>query len=94
MGPLILQDDLLEVSPGITEARAANIRVAMVMREKSLCLNEDKSVWLVWASAKQQKEIREELKERPLKCGEATIKVTGSGKWLGITSTVAAWWPQ
>ena len=83
MGPLIFQDDLLEGSPGVIEARAANIRVAMVMREKRLCLNEDKSVCLVWGTASQQKEIQKELKERPLKCGEVTIKVTDSDKWLG-----------
>ena len=54
MGPLIFQDDLLEGSPGIKEARAANTRVAMVMKEKSLHLNEDKFVCLVWGKTKQQ----------------------------------------
>ena len=44
MGPLIFQDDLLEGSPGVIEARAANIRVATVMKQKRLTLNEDKSV--------------------------------------------------
>ena len=48
MSPLIFQDDLLEGSPGIVEARAANIRVHRVMLEKRLTLNKDKSVCLVW----------------------------------------------
>ena len=67
LGPLIFQDDLLEGSPGIKEARCANTRVAVVMKEKRLHLNEDKSVCLVWGKTKQQKEIKEELKEHPLK---------------------------
>ena len=83
MGPLLFQDDLLEGSPGVTEARSANIRVAMVMKEKRLCLNEDKSVCLVWGTVRQQKEIRAELKERPLRCGDVTVKVTECDKWLG-----------
>ena len=32
IGPLIFKDDILEGSPGVIQARAANIRV--VMREK------------------------------------------------------------
>ena len=38
MGPLIFQDDLLENSPGVKEARAANVKVAAVMKEKRLHL--------------------------------------------------------
>ena len=34
MSPLIFQDDLLECSPGIIEARSANIRINKVMIEK------------------------------------------------------------
>ena len=83
MGPLLFQDDLLEGSPGVIEARAANIRVSMVMKEKQLSLNEDKSVCLVWGSRSQQSEIKQELKERPLKCGDVTINVTECDKWLG-----------
>ena len=60
MSPLLFQDDLLESSPGITEARAANIRVDKMLKEKRLSLNEKKSVCLVWGSALQKKEVKEE----------------------------------
>ena len=83
MGPLMFQDDLLAGSPGLTEARAANMRINMVMKEKRLRLNKDKSVCLVWGSAKQKKEIKEELKMNPLKCGEVVMIMTDSDNWLG-----------
>ena len=83
MGPLIFQDDLLETSPGVIEARAANIRVATVMHQKRLTLNEDKSVCLVWGTDKQKQKIKEELEERPLMCGQVLIKMVKFDKWLG-----------
>ena len=83
MGPLLFQDDLLEGSPGIKEARSANLRISMVMKEKRLGLNKDKSVCLVWGSRSQQEKMKEELKEEPLKCGEVIVKMTECDKWLG-----------
>ena len=65
----MFQDDLLAGSPGLTEARTANMRVAMVMREKRLRLNKDKSVCLVWGSSKQKKEIMKELEKNPSSVG-------------------------
>ena len=38
---------------------------------------------MVWGSAKQKKEIKEELKMNPLKCGEVVMIMTDSDKWLG-----------
>ena len=77
MSPLMFQDNLLESSPGITEARAANIRVNKMLKEKRLSLNEDKSVCLVWGSALQKKEVKEELDKKPLKCAEVTSMTSG-----------------
>ena len=42
LSPLIFQDDLLEGSPGVMEARSANIRVNRVMVENRLALNREK----------------------------------------------------
>ena len=83
MGPLIFQDDLLENSPGVKEARAANVRVAAVMKEKRLHLNRDKSVCLLWGTNKQKNKLKEELAENPLMCGEVEMKMTDADKWLG-----------
>ena len=83
MGPLIFQDDLLESSPGVKEARSANVRIDMVMKEKRLCLNKDKSVCLLWGTVKQKNDIKKELKKDPLKCGEVEMTMTDCDKWLG-----------
>ena len=70
MSPLIFQDDLLEGSPGVLEARSANIRINKVMMEKRLTLNEDKSVCLVWGSMVQKAMIEDELENKPLWRGQ------------------------
>ena len=59
------------------------MRVVMVMKEKRLRLNKDKSVCLVWGSAKQKKETKTELKMSPLECGEVEMIMTDSDNWLG-----------
>ena len=58
LSPLIFQDDLPECSPGVVEARSANIRVNRVMTEKRLALNRDKSVCLVWGTKLQKEKAR------------------------------------
>ena len=83
MGPLLFQEDLLEGFPGVIETTATNLRVAMVMKEKRLGMNEDKSVCLVWGTKGQQEKVKKELTERPLKCGKVTVKMTECDKWLG-----------
>ena len=83
MSPLIFQDDLLEGSPGVLEARSANIQKNKVMMEKRLTLNEDKSVCLVWGSKVQKAMIEDELENKPLMCGEVKIKMVKYDKWLG-----------
>ena len=83
MSPLLFQDDLLECSPGIIEARATNLCIERVLTEKRLVLNEDKTVCLVWGSSEEKDKVKKELNKKPLKCGEVTIKVAESDKWLG-----------
>ena len=53
------------------------------MKEKRLCLNKDKSVCLLWGSARQKSNMKEELKMNPLKCGEVEMIMTDCDKWLG-----------
>ena len=55
----------------------------MVMKEKRLCLNKDKSVCLLWGTVKQKNDIKKELKKDPLKCGEVEMTMTDCVKWLG-----------
>ena len=55
----------------------------MVMKEKRLCLNKDKSVCLLWGTTKQKNSIKKELKKDPLKCEEVEMTMTDCDKWLG-----------
>ena len=49
---------------------------------------------LVWSSTLQKKEVKKELDEKPLQCGDVIIKVAESDKWLGDylhTGGLAKW---
>ena len=83
LSPLIFQEDLLEGSHGVLEARAANIKVNRVMLEKRLTLNRDKSVCLVWGNKVHKEKVKKELEEKLLMCGDVNIKVVKCDKWLG-----------
>ena len=56
------------------------MKVAMVMKEKRLTLNNDNSVCLVWGSSKQKKEIKKKLEMNSLKFGEVVMNMTDCDK--------------
>ena len=81
--PLMFQDDF-ENTCGITLcARVANIKVDMMAKEKTITLNQDKTVCLVMGSDKQKEEVRRELELKPLMCGDFETRLVESDKWLG-----------
>ena len=80
--PLMFQDDF-ENTCGITLcARVANIKVDVMAMEKTLTLNQDKTVSLVMGSDKQKEEVRRELELKPLMCGDFETRLVESDKWL------------
>jgi hypothetical protein len=79
----MFQDDLIHLSEGISEARAASSKIGAIMSQRNLRLNVDKSVALVLGSKKQRASIRAELEARPLMCGRVQMKLVESDKWLG-----------
>merc|ERR1719319_1383063 len=54
-----------------------------MLKERALNLNSKKSVCLIIGTTKQKKEITNNLKQKPLMCGEIEIKEAGVEKWLG-----------
>jgi hypothetical protein len=83
MAPCMFQDDLIHLSGGVSEARAASSKVGAIMAQRNLRLNKDKSVAMVVGSKKQKDQIRAELEARPLMCGEVEMHMVEADKWLG-----------
>jgi hypothetical protein len=83
LAPLLFQDDFLHGAEGLPQAREANRKVNIMVKQRALGLNSKKSVCIVIGSKKQRKEITSQLKENPLMCGKVETKETESDKWLG-----------
>ena len=61
LAPFIYQDDLLNGTEGIEQAREVNNKVDYLIKQHGLTLNEDKSVFLVIGSSKQKEKISREI---------------------------------
>ena len=81
--PLLWMDDILNAARGLDEAREANRRMSVLMMERGLCLNQEKTVCIVIGSNKQKKEATAEIKTNPLMCGNFEMKEKQLDKWLG-----------
>ena len=55
----------------------------MVIKQRGLCLNQDKSVCIIMGSKKQKKSATLELQDQPLLCGNFVTKEKPQVKWLG-----------
>ena len=62
-------DDIINSTIGTKEARIANKRVNLLIKQRALTLNKEKSVCIVIGTKKQRYEISKELEKQPLKCG-------------------------
>ena len=83
LAPLMWMDDLLHTTRGLEEARQVNKRVDKMMKQRTLKLNEAKSVCLIIGNKKQKKEITAQLEKEPLLCGNFITKEKQIDKWLG-----------
>ena len=81
--PLLWLDDVLNPSQGLDEAREANKRMNILIKERALTLNESKTVCIVIGSKKQKAEVSEELKRNPLLCGGFEMQEKQEDRWLG-----------
>ena len=53
------------------------------MKERALSLNQEKTVCIIIGSKKQKAEASEELKNKPLLCGDFVMKEKHEDRWLG-----------
>ena len=83
LAPLMWLDDLINGAEQLEEARDINARINLVMKQRGLCLNEDKSVCVIMGTNKQRKKASLELTEKPLVCGNFITKEKPQVKWLG-----------
>ena len=83
LAPCIFQDDLIHGAKGLDEAKKANAKVNIIMNERGLELSKEKTVCLILGTKKQKKEIRTQMKEAPLMCGNFETKEKETEKWLG-----------
>ena len=70
MVPFMFQDDLVNGTEGLEQARETNRKVNCLVKERGLQLNKDKSV-------------RKQVKSDPLMCGNFETKEVQVEKWLG-----------
>ena len=83
MAPLIWLDDIINGAERLDQARDINRRTNLIMQERGLCLNQDKSVCIIMGSKKHKKSASSELQDQPLKCGNFVKKEKPQVKWLG-----------
>ena len=76
-------DDILNGADCLETARKINVAVDLIMKQRGLSLNRDKSVCLILGSKKDQQKATMELQEKPLMCGSFETKQTPEYKWLG-----------
>ena len=83
LAPFMFQDDLLNGTEGLAQARETNNKVNCLMKDRGLTLNKDKSVFMILGNKKKKKAIQEEVKANPLMCGSFETKEAQQEKWLG-----------
>ena len=81
--PLMFQDDIMRAAGSVHSARAGNVKVAAVMRSKQLCLNPDKTGYIIFGRRKSVEVIRQEIEREPIRCGDFITKEKVCDKWLG-----------
>jgi hypothetical protein len=81
--PLMFQDDIMRVAGSVFSARAGNVKVAAVMRSKQLCLNPDKTGYIILGKRGAVEKVRSEIEKVPIMCGDFITKEKVCDKWLG-----------
>ena len=64
LAPLLWLDDIINGAEKIEQARRVNQKIDFLMKQRGLCLNQDKSVCIIMSSKKQKKNATLELEKR------------------------------
>ena len=59
LAPLMWMDDFMSTTDSIEKARSINTKVDFLIKQRSLALNEEKSVFLIMGSTKQKNKASE-----------------------------------
>ena len=62
MSPLLWLDDIINAAEQLEQARIVNEKIDFLMKQRGLCLNQEKSVCIIMGSKKQKKNATIELK--------------------------------
>ena len=81
--PLMFQDDIMRIADCVASARAGNIKVDSVMKGKQLCLNKEKTAYIMFGSSKLLDPARKSMEISPIMCGDFLMKEKVTDKWLG-----------
>ena len=74
LAPTLFQDDLANGAEGITQARVSSAKINLLIKQRGLRLNEDKSMCLIFGSKKQKQIASSIFDSNPLKCGQTEIR--------------------
>ena len=69
ISPLLFQDNIFSMSETVKAARSSLFKVDIVMKQKQLRLNKDKTTYILFGSEARKQEIRNQLSVEPLVCG-------------------------
>ena len=83
MAPCLFQDDIIHGAKNVTKARVASNKIATMMAEKNLKLNEDKCVVIAMGTKKQREKVKVDIETNPMRCGDFEMKLVEQEKWLG-----------
>ena len=83
LAPLLWLDDIINGAEQLDQARQVNQRINFLMKQRGLCLNQEKSVCIIMGSKKQKKCATSELEKQPLMCGAFVTQEKSKDKWLG-----------
>ena len=83
LAPAMYQDDLADCSGNLANARESNRKVNILVKQRCLDLNRDKTVFILIGSKQQKEEVRRELRNNPLMCGQFQMKEETVSKYLG-----------
>ena len=83
LNPLSFMDDIFRLAGNASDAQYGNDMIELMVHEKNLQFNHDKSSYILMGSAKARKKLRTELERNPLTLEGKRMKEVKELKYLG-----------
>ena len=81
--PIIFQDDILRMGDNLASVKAGNTKIDVVMKQKKLVLNSDKTSFIIMGEGTEKKRTQMLIKRSPILCGSFEVKEKSQDKYLG-----------